>query len=78
MVGGGEGEFTENEEGDWRQLEEAGDKLELFGVPVSQYLQSRRPIIPTLSSFQLDRRETYLDRSFPVNMVKLGHNKVKI
>lgn len=37
MVGGGEGELTENEHGDCRQLDDAGDKLEL-GVAVSQYL----------------------------------------
>jgi hypothetical protein len=37
VVGGGEGELTEKEHGDWRQLDDAGDKLEL-GVAVSQYL----------------------------------------
>ena len=37
VVGGGDGELTENEHGDWRQLDEAGERLEL-GVAVSQYL----------------------------------------
>jgi len=33
--------LTENEHGDWRQLEEAGDRLEL-GVAVSQYLEIKK------------------------------------
>ena len=44
VVGGGDGEWTEKEQGDWRQLDDAGDKLEL-GVVVSQYLAEEMRII---------------------------------
>lgn len=38
VVGGGDGESKVNEHGDWRQLEEAGLKLEA-GVATSQCLK---------------------------------------
>lgn len=55
VVGGGDGEFTENEQGDWRQLDDAGDRLEL-GVAVSQYLRQRR------ASSLIKQQRTYVKK----------------